>query len=70
MSQATEDLALALAARRKVMQGQSARWGNRQINRADLGALNETIAMLKHEVAREQMQARGQTGPAIARFHC
>lgn len=58
-----------MAARRKVLRGQSARWGNRQWTGANLTELNNTIAQLKAEVLAEGRSAAGiDHGPATARF--
>ncbi len=69
MSQASEDLALALEARRKVLRFGTAKWGTRQITRESLSEINATIKDLKREVAGETAKAAGRNGgPAIARF--
>lgn len=69
MSTASDDLELALAARRKVLRGQSVRWGGRQWNGASLSELDATIARMKREVRAEQRTAAGvDDGPATACF--
>lgn len=60
MSQATEMLALYIAAEQAVLKGQSVRFGERQLNRADLVEIRNGRAEWQRAVNAEQAVAAGR----------
>ncbi len=55
-------LDLYLAAEAKILAGQSVRFGERQLQRADLSEVRAEIKALQAAVAREQASAAGRGG--------
>ncbi len=62
MSTASDRLTLYLAAEAKILSGQSVRFGDRQLQRADLEFVQKQIAALQAEVNREAASAAGRGG--------
>lgn len=55
-------LDLYLAAEAKILSGQSVRFGDRQLARAELAEVRDEIARLQAAVAREKAAAAGRGG--------
>lgn len=69
MSTATEMLAFYIEAERKVLAGQSVRFGDRQLTRADLDQIQKGRREWEGRVNAEAAALAGRsTGPAIADF--
>lgn len=51
-----------LDAEPKILAGQSVRYGDRELRRADLSEIRDEIRRLQRAVAAEQAAARGQRG--------
>lgn len=69
MSFATEQVALLKAAYQRVLSGQSVRYGERQLTRADAKWISDELDKWLRRVAAEEAAARGGTpGVAIADF--
>jgi hypothetical protein len=69
MSFATEQVALLKDAYQRVLTGQSVRFGERQLTRADAQWIsNELDKWLRRAAAEQQAAAGAQTGVAIADF--
>ena len=62
MSTASDRLQLYLDAEAKILSGQSVRFGDRQLQRADLQFVQKEIAKLQAEVNREALSASGRGG--------
>ena len=55
-------LAAYVAAEAKILQGQSVRFGDRELRRADLAEIRKEIGLLQSVVAREEAGAAGRGG--------
>lgn len=58
------------AAELKILKGQAVRFGDRQLQMADLGEVRRAISDLKAQLAREQQASRGHSsiGYSVADF--
>lgn len=55
-----------LAAEAKILSGQSVRFGERQLQRADLAEVRKAITGLQSQLAREQASAAGRSSLTAA----
>lgn len=62
-----EDLKIFREARRAIATGQSYRIGSRQLERADLNKINETVKKLKIEKERLERMLKGRGGMVAKR---
>lgn len=71
MSLATEQVALLTTAYRKVLAGQSVRYGERQLTRADAKWISDELDKWTRRANAEAVaSAGGSAGVAIADFGC
>lgn len=70
MSTATDMLAKYLKAEGDILAGQSVKWGDRVLTRANLAEIRDGRQDWERRVASEQRRAAGQYGPRylLARF--
>lgn len=67
MSITSDRLTAYLAAEAKILAGQSVRWGDRQLTRADLAEVRTAIKDLQRQQAAER---RGGLSVGVATFRC